>query len=156
ANLRSDASSRFGRNNRWATFPSLGLAWRISNEEFLKDRWSSVNEILLKSSIGWSGNQGIPDFASLGLWTGGNNYLGQPGVSPSQLGNEDLKWETTRQWNIGLEGSFFNRRFTVGLDIYDKYTTDLLDRKSTRLNSSHVKISYAVFCLKKKKKQSHS
>lgn len=126
ANLRTDASSRFGANNRWATFPSVGAAWRISKENFIKDKFSFINEILIKSSIGWSGNQGIPDFASQGLWSGGNNYLGSPGVSPSQLGNEDLKWETTRQFNIGLETSFFNRRLSINVDFYNKYTTDLL------------------------------
>nr|WP_084407040.1 TonB-dependent receptor [Pedobacter panaciterrae] len=126
ANLRTDASSRFGANNRWATFPSVGLAWRVSKEDFFKDRFSFVDDVLIKSSLGWSGNQGIPDFASLGLWTGGNNYLGSPGVSPSQLGNEDLKWETTRQWNIGLETSFLKKRLSLSLDFYNKYTTDLL------------------------------
>ena len=126
ANIRTDASSRFGSNNRWATFPSVGAAWRISNEDFIKDKFSFIDEVLIKSSYGLSGNQGIPDFASEGLWSGGNNYLGSPGVSPSQLGNEDLKWETTRQWNLGLETSFFKRRLNVTLDFYNKYTTDLL------------------------------
>lgn len=126
ANLRTDASSRFGVNNRWATFPSVGLAWRISKEDFLKESTTFIDDLLLKSSIGWSGNQGIPDFASLNLWSGGNNYLESPGVSPSQLGNENLRWETTRQWNIGLESLLLDRRLGINIDVYNKYTTDLL------------------------------
>lgn len=123
---RTDASSRFGRNNRWASFPAGGLAWRISEEDFFKPLTNVVNELKLKASIGWTGNQQIPDYATLGLWNGGNNYLDKPGIAPSQLGNDELKWETTRQLNIGLSTSLFNNRLNIEVNYYDKYTTDLL------------------------------
>lgn len=126
ANLRTDASSRFGPNNRWATFPSVGAAWHLGKENFIKNNIGFIDDLKLKSSLGWTGNQGIQDFAFLELWSGGNNYLDDPGVSPYQLGNDDLKWETTRQWNIGLEGSLFNSRLNFTFDVYDKYTKDLL------------------------------
>lgn len=125
-NIRSDASSRFGLNNRWAFFPSGGLSWRISEENFFKNYLPQVNEFKLKTSIGVTGNQDIDDFASLGLWEGGQNYLSNPGISPFQLGNKDLKWETTRQANIGIESSLLDNRLILELNYYDKKTTDLL------------------------------
>jgi TonB-dependent starch-binding outer membrane protein SusC len=125
-NVRSDASSRFGANNRWATFPSGGLAWRVSEENFFRNNITPVNELKIKSSIGWTGNQDIDDFASLGVWQGGQNYLGLPGISPLQLGNKDLRWETTRQFNVGLEAAAFSNRILVELNYYEKLTTDLL------------------------------
>lgn len=125
-NIRTDASSRFGANNRWASFPSGGLSWRISEENFFRNHISRVNELKLKTSIGWTGNQDIDDFASLGLWEGGQNYLSSPGISPFQLGNKDLKWETTRQVNAGIESSLLDNRLNLEFNFYDKKTTDLL------------------------------
>ena len=124
-NLRADASSRFGSNHRWGIFPSLGLSWTLSEEEFLKGI-KFIDALKLKTSIGWSGNQNIDDFASLGLWSGGGTYNNESGLLHSQLANPDLKWETTRQWNIGLEGSFLGGRLSFELDYYNKYTYDLL------------------------------
>lgn len=124
-NLRADASSRFGANHRWGFFPSLGVSWTLSEEEFLKSV-KFIDALKLKTSIGWSGNQNIDDFASLGLWSGGGSYDDESGLLHSQLANPDLKWETTRQWNIGLEGSFLGGRLSFELDYYNKYTYDLL------------------------------
>jgi TonB-dependent starch-binding outer membrane protein SusC len=125
-NIRSDASSRFGANNRWATFPSGGFAWQLSEEPFVKNIAPWINELKIKSSIGWTGNQEINDFASLGVWEGGQNYLGLPGIAPYQLGNNDLKWETTRQFNAGFEATAFKNRLAVEFNYYDKLTSDLL------------------------------
>lgn len=124
ANFRIDASSRFGANHRWANFPSVGVAWRINEESFLRNV-TFLDELKLKSSIGLTGNQNINNFASLGLSQAGQNYLDNPGTSPYQLANPDLKWETTRQFNIGLELAFL-KRFNVEFNYYDKYTSDLL------------------------------
>ncbi|SHG09225.1 TonB-linked outer membrane protein, SusC/RagA family [Bacteroides luti] len=125
ANLRADASSRFGKSNRWAYFPSVGASWRVSQENFIKNL-NLFNELKLKASLGWTGNQDIDDFASLGLWSGGANYGNSAGISSSQLSNPDLKWETTRQWNVGLESSFLAGRLSFELNYYNKYTSDLL------------------------------
>ena len=125
ANLRADASSRFGESNRWAYFPSVGASWRVSQENFIKNL-NLFNELKLKASLGWTGNQDIDDFASLGLWSGGANYGNSAGISSSQLSNPDLKWETTRQWNVGLESSFLAGRLSFELNYYNKYTSDLL------------------------------
>ena len=124
-NVRADASSRFGINNRWGYFPSIGTAWNISNEAFYP-KTKILEDLKFKASLGYAGNQNISDFASYGLWSGGSNYDGLAGTSPYQLGNGNLKWETTRQWNIGLTGSFLNKRIGFDFNYYDKYTFDLL------------------------------
>ena len=124
-NLRADASSRFGKNNRWGLFPSIGASWTISEESWLKSA-KFIDGLKIKASIGWTGNQNIDDFASLGLWNGGGVYNDQSGVLHTQLANPELKWEATRQWNVGLEGSFLNGRISFEVDVYNKYTYDLL------------------------------
>ena len=124
-NLRADASSRFGSANRWGYFHSVGGSWLVSKESFLSDvKW--LSSLRLKGSIGWTGNQNISDFASLGLWSGGGKYNNLSGVVQSQLANPDLKWETTRQFDLGFEASFLDERITVGFDYYNKFTYDLL------------------------------
>jgi TonB-linked SusC/RagA family outer membrane protein len=125
-NVRTDASSRFGANNRWGRFPSLGAAWRLGEEKFIKRNLTFIDELKLKASIGWTGNQNIANFASLGLWAGGNNYQDNPGIAASQLANPDLKWETTRQWDLGLQAALLNNRLRFEFNYYDKRTTDLL------------------------------
>lgn len=124
ANFRLDASSRFGDNHRWASFPSVGVAWRVNEEAFLRNV-TFLDELKVKSSIGLTGNQNINNYASLGLSQAGQNYLDNPGTAPFQLANPDLKWETTRQVNIGVELAFL-KRFNVEFNYYDKYTSDLL------------------------------
>jgi TonB-linked SusC/RagA family outer membrane protein len=124
-NARYDASSRFGSNNRWGFFPSVGLGWTISNESFFP-KTDAISNVRLKTSYGLTGNQDIGDFAARGLWDGGRNYLEQPGIAPSQLGNPDLKWETTSQFNVGLSASVFKDRLSFEMDYYRKYTSDLL------------------------------
>ena len=124
-NIRADASSRFGSDNRWGYFPSFGASWLVSKENFLKGvKW--LSNFRIKGSLGWTGNQSISDFASLGLWSGGGVYNNQSGVIQSQLANPDLKWETTRQFDLGFEASFFNDRLSISFDYYNKYTYDLL------------------------------
>ncbi len=124
-NVRRDGSSRFGRNNRWGTFPSVGLGWVISEEAFMQ-QFTNLSMLKLRAGFGLTGNQGgIRDFQSLALWEGGA-YADRPGIAPIQLANPDLKWETTRQTNVGLDIEFFNSRLGINLDYYSKYTTDLL------------------------------
>ncbi|WP_025142021.1 SusC/RagA family TonB-linked outer membrane protein [Pedobacter jeongneungensis] len=124
--IRGDGSSRFGANHQWGYFPSAGLAWRVKQENFLKDV-AVISDLKLRGSIGVTGNQnGINDFASRGLWGAGANYQNNPGTVPSQLANPDLKWESTRQANIGFDLSFLKDRLTLSGDVYDKYTSNLL------------------------------
>lgn len=125
-NVRRDASSRFGADNRWGTFPSVALGWVLTEETFMQEALPFVNNLKVRGSYGITGNQsGITNFQSLGLWEGAA-YADLPGISPVQLANPDLKWETTNQTNIGVDMGFFKDRFSVTADYYIKKTTDLL------------------------------
>ncbi len=122
--IRADGSSRFGTSNKWGYFPAIGAAWRIKQENFLKDS-KIVSDLKLKTSYGTTGNQnGIGNFAAQGLWTGGASYQGSPGIAPQQLANPNLQWERTNQFNIGLDASFFNDRLSAEFNVYNKYTTN--------------------------------
>jgi TonB-linked SusC/RagA family outer membrane protein len=124
--IRADGSSRFGANHQWGYFPSAGVAWRAKSEDFLKNV-DLVTDFKLRASLGVTGNQnGINDFASRGLWGAGANYQGNPGTTPAQLANPDLKWESTRQANIGFDLSLLRDRINISADYYDKYTSNLL------------------------------
>ena len=124
-NIRADGSSRFGSDNRWGVFPAIGGSWTISNEKFFKPN-NYVGDLKLTVSYGLSGNDNIGDFASLSLWSGGQNYNGSAGVGPSQLGNPSLKWESTKQFNIGVTTSLIKNYVDVEFNYYYKYTNDLL------------------------------
>ncbi len=124
--VRADASSRFGADQRWGYFPAVGLGWRLGEENFVKDL-NVFQELKLRVSVGRTGNQaGISDFAALGLVQGGANYLDLPGTTPLQLANPNLSWESTRQWNVGLDAAVLQNRLQLELNYYDKSTSGLL------------------------------
>ncbi|MFD2512926.1 SusC/RagA family TonB-linked outer membrane protein [Pontibacter locisalis] len=124
AGLRRDGSSRFGENNRYATFYSVGAAWNISEEGFMAD-YGWVDNLKLRASYGTAGNQeGIADFQALGLY-GIVSYEGGQGIAPSRPDNPDLKWEVLTSANVGLDFSFFDRRLAGSLDVYNNITSDL-------------------------------
>lgn len=141
ASFRADGSSKFSKKNRYGYFPSGSLAWSFSEEDFMKDykKWFSSGKIRL--SWGLTGNNRIGEYDYLALLDmikshattsmtntvypfDGNN--GNVGVAPISLPNEDLKWETTEQWNLGLDLGFFDERISFTADLYRKTTRDLL------------------------------
>lgn len=128
ASLRTDASSRFGPENKWAIFPALSAAWRLSNEPFLINS-PSVSELKLRASYGTTGNFNIGDFAYLGR-VGFVNYSPNNslvnGQAPVSFENSMLGWEKTGSYNIGLDLGLFENRIYLSVDAYDKRTTDLL------------------------------
>lgn len=122
--VRTDASSRFGKKNRWGAFWSLGFMWNIKQEAFLQDiDWLTSAQIALSS--GTSGNSEIPNYDHLALVGGGPNYNDEAGIYPMQSGNEDLGWEQTWANNIGLRLRFFDR-IGADIDFYNKKTTNML------------------------------
>ncbi|MEI6949967.1 TonB-dependent receptor [Paraflavisolibacter sp. H34] len=122
--IRADGSSRFGKDHKWGYFPAVGLAWKVAQEDFLK-QVDHVSNLKLRASYGLVGNQnGIGDFAALGLWSGGTPYQGSAGTAPQQLANQDLRWEKTTQFNAGLDLGLFRDRVNIELNVYDKYTRD--------------------------------
>lgn len=127
--FRADGSSRFGKNNKFGYFPSAALAWRISNESFLK----GIDQITsLKLRLGWgrTGNQEIGDYPALTTYESAGTTIWDGkqmvGVGPAKMPNPDLKWETTDQTNIGLDFGVLNNRINGGLDYFWKKTTDML------------------------------
>jgi TonB-linked SusC/RagA family outer membrane protein len=141
-NMRADASSRFGANNRWGYFPSIGVAWRITDEAFMADQ-NFFSNLKLRASWGLTGSQEtVGEYAAQGLWTGGANYRMEPGTIPSQLANPDLKWEQTAQWNLGLDMGFFQNRLTAEVNLYDKFTTGVLINKPVPMTTGYSTIAF--------------
>ena len=124
ATLRYDGSSKFAKDYRWGWFPSAALAWKISNEDFLKDN-SYINNLKLRLGWGAVGNQSVPNYAYTSLYRASATNQGT-GLLPSNTANEELQWETTYSSNIGIDLNMFNNRLEFIADIYYKKTDDLL------------------------------
>jgi TonB-linked SusC/RagA family outer membrane protein len=126
---RADGSSKFGENHKFAFFPSAALAWRVSEEGFLKNN-SVISNLKLRTSFGVTGNSEIPAYSSLALLS--SNYatiyndarVGGTGIS--RLANPDLRWEKTAQSDVGVELGLLNNRITLEADVYYRLTTDML------------------------------
>lgn len=121
---RFDTSSKFGDNNKTGFFPAASVAWRISQEEFLKNG-ETLSDLKMRVSYGLTGNDDISPFLFSELY-GNTSYGGVPAIYPSNIPNPDLKWESTTQFNFGLDIGLFKDRITLTADYYDKQTNDLL------------------------------
>jgi TonB-linked SusC/RagA family outer membrane protein len=128
SNFRADASSKFGKENRWGYFPSASVGWRFSEESFMKWAYRYLDEGKIRASYGLTGNDRIGEYDAIRTYTFGSNwYNGVSGVAPSAtFGNPALSWEETKQTNIGLDLSFLRGRLTFTADYYDKITDKLL------------------------------
>lgn len=155
---RADGSSKFGKDNKWAFFPSGAFSWKINEESFLEDaKWLDVLKI--RASYGISGNQGISAYQTLsrygqhkyfhnGAWVTAigpgyqSGYAGQGGIYAvwSGIPNTGLKWETTSQVDVGLDFSAFGNRLNVTFDWYDKVTDDLLRERNIAPSSGYDKM----------------
>jgi TonB-linked SusC/RagA family outer membrane protein len=122
--IRRDGSSRFGSDSKYGVFPSASVAWVLSNESFMEDM-ELFSDLKIRGSWGETGNEAIGDFQYLGLY-GTANYGEVPGTAPSNLSNPGLKWETTQEWNIGVDAGLLSDRVGVTFDVYNKATEDLL------------------------------
>ena len=123
--VRTDGSSRFGKDNRWGAFWSVGTMWNLRNEAFMSSarNWLTFAQVSL--STGTSGNSEIPNYEHLALVAGGLDYIGNSGMAPMQPGNEELTWESTWTTNLGFHFGFWNR-MNVDLELYNKQTSDML------------------------------
>lgn len=126
---RVDGSSKFGRGNKYGFFPSASAAWRVSEEKFMKNQ-STVSNLKLRLSYGVVGNEGIAPYSSQGLMYATEAYFGNSevatGLAPYTLSNQDLKWETTAQTNLGFDLGLFSNRLNLTADFYVKKTSNLL------------------------------
>lgn len=131
ATVRRDGSSAFGKNNRWGTFPSVSVAWRLNDEKFIKDM-NIFDDLKFRVGYGVSGNSlGFDPLVSRVLYAQSGTFVNSAGTTVSAIGatrnaNPDLKWERTSMFNIGLDFGFFNNRLTGTIEYYNKKTSDLI------------------------------
>lgn len=146
ASFRMDGSSKFNKDNRYGYFPSASLAWNFTEEDFMAPLKKIISNGKLRASWGLTGNNRIGEYdyyallavlkSRVGSYTSNNsipsgvypfdNDATNVGIVPTSLPNKDLKWETTEQWNLGVDLGFFDERIGVTVDIYRKTTRDLL------------------------------
>ena len=154
---RADGSSKFGRNNKWGFFPSGAIGWKISEEGFMENV-DVVSLLKLRASYGLSGNQGISPYQSIERYGSEDYYYnGQrfvirgPGIRTSNqntywyaeftgMGNADLSWEKTHQFDVGVDMSFFDNRLDFTMDYYYKRTSDLLREKYMAPSTGYTKV----------------
>lgn len=127
--FRADGSSKFDSNNRYSYFPSFAFAWRANEEAFLKNV-KEISNLKLRAGWGKVGNQAISSYQTLATYNDVNytkpDGSAEPGIRPSRIPNSGLKWETSEQYNVGLDLGLFNQRLSFTLDAYIKNTKDLL------------------------------
>lgn len=155
---RLDGSSKFGENNKWAFFPSGAFAWKLHEEDFLKD-YKQISLLKLRASYGVSGNQGISPYQTIErygssfYYTDGREYItygiglpiGREGpddrfLSWGGIANKSLGWESTSQFDVGIDLSMFNNRLNITADYYHKNTVDLLRQQFLPLSTGFDKI----------------
>lgn len=152
---RVDGSSKFGPNNKYAFFPSAALAWRASEEPFLKGN-QTISTLKLRTSYGLTGNSEIPPYSSLALLTASNDYAfplnGQKvqGVGTSRLPNPDLKWEKTAQYDFGVELGLLKNRISLEADVYYRKTTDMLLDAPVPTTSGYTSITKNIGAMENK------
>ncbi len=134
ATIRTDGSSNFAEGNRWGVFPSVAAGWRFTEEEFLSPLRDVLSNGKLRLSYGETGNSNVGDVAYSYHKVGDrNNIFGGSminGVYLDQLGNGNVTWETTREWNVGLDLGFLNGRINVTAEYYHKIISDLLNERT--------------------------
>lgn len=142
ATIRADGSSRFGEGNKWGYFPSGAFAWRVIEEGFMQNQ-DLITEMKIRTSYGVTGNQEIGTYQSLSAFTSVQYPFGDQaftGFAIDRVANPDLRWETTAQFDIGMDMGMFNNRLNFTADYYHRRTTDLLFEValpfSTGFNSS--------------------
>ncbi|WP_339753369.1 TonB-dependent receptor [Algoriphagus aquimarinus] len=124
--IRRDGSSRFGSANQYGVFPGVSVGWRLSDESFWDPLSGAVSEFKLRAGISQNGNERIGNFDSRTLYSPGFLYNGLNGIAITQLGNENLSWETTQQSYVGADFGFLDGRINASFDYYEKLTSDLL------------------------------
>jgi TonB-linked SusC/RagA family outer membrane protein len=128
ASFRADGSSKFSTENKWSYFPSGSLAWRASEEKFIKNNISAISDLKLRASWGVTGNNRVGDFAAMAQMNGTYYFNGvdYSAIVPTALANSTLRWENTAQTNIGLDLGLLEQRIVLTVDAYRKTTYDLL------------------------------
>jgi TonB-linked SusC/RagA family outer membrane protein len=127
ATWRSDKSDRVAEGHQWEHFPSIGFSWNVSDEEFVKPAFPVLSSLKIRVTSGKAGNQEI-GFREALHETEDISYNGEAATTTTNLGNPDLAWETTTEYNAGIDAGFLNNRLNLVADVYYKYTSNLLYR----------------------------
>lgn len=127
---RIDGSSQFGTENKFAPFYSAGIGWNLHNEKFLSNTRDIINNLRIRGSYGETGSQAFSSYQALSTYQYyvGDRYLMWNGAQPMGIGNENLKWQVTKQFNGGIDVGLWNNRLTASLDLYHKKTSNLLSQ----------------------------
>ena len=128
ASVRADGSSKFGKNNKWGYFPAFSAAWRLGEEEFIKDL-NIFSDLKFRIGYGLAGNNRIGSYSSLAIMssvTYPNGNSAQSGYASKQVPNPDLKWEANKTFNVGLDFGFFDQRLTISPEFYINRSSNLL------------------------------
>ncbi len=160
ASIRRDGTSRFSEKNKFATFPSASLGWKLSSEDFMTGQ-NIFSDLKLRIGYGEIGNQGINNFETIQTFRAGSNaVLGgtlQNGAIPARIPNEDLVWETTKEFNVGIDYAIMNYRISGSIDYFSRNTFDQLFQQpvpfttgftSVRVNLGQVRNSGFDFSLR--------
>ena len=127
--IRADGSSRF-TNNKWGYFPSIAAAWTVTNEKFMESTRNVLSNLKIRASYGVIGNQDISPYSTLALLSAVSTTYGTstpvPGYALSRVATPDLKWEKTKQFDLGFDFGFFNNRLELSVDYFNKQTTDAI------------------------------
>ncbi len=141
--FRRDGSSKFGRDRKYGNFYAVGLTWIASNEAFLRNN-ATINNLKVRLSYGTTGNaDGISDYAAQGLYSLTGQYAGVPSAMPTRIENPNLSWEISRNTNIGVDATLWNR-LNVSVDAYNRLTDNLLFNRPLQGTSGYAFITENV------------
>jgi len=147
--FRRDGSSRFGINNRYGNFWSVGGTWNVDAEKFMQSV-NFINQLKLRASYGVNGNAAIGNYDWRALYGYGANYNQQPGSAPSVIGNADLTWELNKPMNIGIDVSVLKNRVNLSVDYYTRKTSQLLLNEPLSLTSGFATITKNIGSMENK------
>lgn len=146
ASLRHEGSSKFGPNSKWGNFPAASVGWRISNEQFMQGAKSWIDELKIRADYGVTGNQDFDPYKSLSTMSGFGYYLHEGEFiqvwGPGKNVNPDLHWEKGYNWNIGIDFSMFNNRFSGSLNYFNRRSKDLLGDYNVSLPPYLIETTY--------------
>ncbi len=132
--FRTDGDSRLSAGNQWRQFWSVGLQWNLKEESFLKEV-ELLSSAKIRGSIGTQGNSDISDYIARGSYNFSGSYLGNPASIPGNIGDDELTWEKTTSYNVGLEAGILNNRFRASVDLYKRTTSDMFYEVPVSLTS---------------------
>ena len=139
--FRRDGSSRFGPDQRWGTFGSIGVGWNMTR---LIESVPVIDFLKLRGSFGTTGNAGIGNFDWAGLWGFTRDYDGNPGAAPSQVSNNLLTWESQENFNIGIDATFLNNKITLNAEYFERMSSDLLLDRPLSLTTGFTSVAQNI------------